>query len=185
MKVNKALVVETAAALADEQGIDAITLAAIAQRLGIKTPSLYNHIDGLAGLRKEMALYGIRQLTEALTQASIGKAGDKALLSIGLSYVTFVRQHPGLYEATLPAAAYDEEIQAAGDALVRLLLRVLEEYQLAEEDALHLVRGFRSIVHGFSSLEQKGGFGLSLDRDESLRRLLSTFIKGLHEKLEI
>lgn len=177
--IDKTIVLKTAAQLADTEGLEQVTLAAIAQRLGIKTPSLYNHIDGMNGLRKDLALYGIRKLTEEITQASVGKAGDKALLSIGTAYVSFARQHPGLYEATLPASI-DHDIQVAGDTLITLFLRVLEEYNLKEEDALHVVRGLRSLVHGFASLEHKGGFGLSLDHDESLRRLLETYLKGLH-----
>jgi AcrR family transcriptional regulator len=179
--IDKTIILETATQLADADGLEQVTLAALAQRLGIKTPSLYNHIDGMNGLRKELALYGIRKLNEEITQASVGKAGDKALLSMGTAYVSFVRKHPGLYEATLPSSV-DLDVQAAGNTLIMLLLRVLEEYNLEEEDALHIVRGFRSLVHGFASLEHKGGFGLSLDRDESLRRLLETYLQGLHKE---
>jgi hypothetical protein len=38
------------------------------------------------------------------------------------------------------------------------------------------------VVHGFVSLEQKGGFGLSVDRDESFRLLIDTYLVGLHSK---
>jgi hypothetical protein len=43
-----------------------------------------------------------------------------------------------------------------------------------------VVRAFRSIAHGFVSLEAAGGFGLSLDTDESYCRLISVFLRGLH-----
>ncbi len=44
---------------------------------------------------------------------------------------------------------------------------------------LHAVRGLRSIVPGFVTLEGAGGFGLPLDLDESFRRLVAAFVKGL------
>lgn len=176
--LDKTKIIETAVHLANAQGLEQVTLAALAKQLGIKTPSLYNHIDGMSGLKKELALYGIQKLKEQLTQAAIGKSGDKALFSIGTAYVSFARTHPGLYEATLPVS-HDPDIQEAGDGIVKLLLRVLEEYNLQEEEALHVVRGIRSLVHGFASLELKGGFSLSLDHDESLKRLLQTYLCGL------
>ncbi|NJK33124.1 MAG: helix-turn-helix transcriptional regulator [Deltaproteobacteria bacterium] len=55
-------VIQTAAALADEHGYDAVTLARVAEQLGIRIPSLYNYISGLDGLRREMALWALRQL---------------------------------------------------------------------------------------------------------------------------
>lgn len=39
-------IVETAAEIADTNGIQEVTLASVAQRLGIRSPSLYNHVKG-------------------------------------------------------------------------------------------------------------------------------------------
>ena len=50
---------------------------------------------------------------------------------------------------------------------------------LEGEEALHAVRGLRSLLHGFVSLEAVEGFRLPLDHDESFRRLLQVFIAGL------
>ena len=51
--VDRARVVEVAAKLADEVGLEALTLAQVAARLNVKLPSLYNHVDGLPGLRRD------------------------------------------------------------------------------------------------------------------------------------
>lgn len=103
---------------------------------------------------------------------------DEAIHALGEAYVAFVRKHPGLYEATF---LRDEEVRKAGDGIVKLCLQVLQQYGLEGENALHATRGFRSICHGFASIEQQGGFGLPLDLDTSLHVLLETFIKGLRE----
>jgi AcrR family transcriptional regulator len=47
--LSREVVVEGAASLADEKGLEAVTLTALASELGIRTPSLYNHVDGLEG----------------------------------------------------------------------------------------------------------------------------------------
>ena len=53
---------------------------------------------------------------------------------------------------------------------------------LRGEEGLHAVRGLRSVVHGFASLEVAGGFGLPLNLDESFRRLVEMFIHGLQKE---
>ncbi len=47
--------------------------------------------------------------------------------------------------------------------------------------AVHAVRVLRSLVHGFSTLELAGGFGLPLDADESFRILCRMLVAGLRE----
>jgi hypothetical protein len=132
------------------------------------------------GLRKKLAIYGLEQLYSALAHAAIGRSGDDAVHAMGKAYVAFARSHPGLYEATLRAPdPLDPDVQRAGHEIVSLTLRVLQVYNLEEETALHAVRGLRSMLHGFASLEQKGGFGLPLDHDMTLRFLIDIFLSGI------
>ncbi|AEI38957.1 TetR/AcrR family transcriptional regulator [Paenibacillus mucilaginosus] len=178
-------VLQAAAALADREGYEGVTLAALAAELGVKTPSLYNHISGLPGLRKELAVYGLVQLRHRLAEAVAGKAGSRAVHATGLAYVEFARRHPGLYEGIMRAPdVMDAEVEAAGDALLHLLLQVLDAYGLEREDALHTVRGLRSLLHGFAALEMRGGFGMSLDNNKSLDLLLRTYLAGLEQSVQ-
>jgi AcrR family transcriptional regulator len=176
-----AAVVRAGAALADEEGLAALTFARLAERLGVRTPSLYNHVAGLDGLRRELALRGARDLGARLARATIGKSGDDALQALGQAYRAFAKEHPGLYAAVqLAPAPGDEDWQAAGGEVVAIVVAALAGYGLPEDDALHVVRGLRSLLHGFAVLEIGDGFGLPLDLDESFRRLLQTYIAGLH-----
>jgi AcrR family transcriptional regulator len=171
-----------AAELADQFGMQEVTLANLAKKLGIRPPSLYNHFDGLAGLRKKMAIYGLDQLYETLAQSAIGVSGDEAVLTISKAYVDFTRKHPGMYEATLMAPDMeDEDVQQAGFKIVDLTVRVLQAYRLEGDTATHAVRGLRSILHGFSSLEHRGGFKMALDLNESLEIIIKAFIHGMRE----
>ena len=94
-------IIEAAGKLADQQGIQEVTLANLAKKLGIRSPSLYNHFDGLPGLRKKLAIYGINMLYEVMADAEIGVSGTEAVLTVSQAYVDFARRHPGIYEATL------------------------------------------------------------------------------------
>lgn len=178
--IDRARVVEVAAALADEAGLENLTLAQVAERLGIKLPSLYNHVAGLAGLRRELALLGGQKLLEAAARATIGKSGDAAVFALASVYRAFVAEHPGLYAGLVRAPdADDAELQQASQALVDVVLAVLEPYDLSDTEAIHAVRALRSIVHGFATLERAGGFEMPLDRDASFTWLLRSYVAGL------
>jgi AcrR family transcriptional regulator len=75
-------VVAEAAVVADEVGLESLTLAAVAKRVGVAIPSLYKHIDGLDALRRDLAVLGVRELTAAASAAAVGRAGRDALHAI-------------------------------------------------------------------------------------------------------
>lgn len=178
--LDRAAVVAAAARLADRDGLEAVTLASLAADLGVRPPSLYNHVAGQDGLRRALALFGLQDLTRRLGRAAVGKAGDSAVLAIAHAYRAYAHEHPGVYAATLRAPdAADAEWDAAGDDLLAIVLAVLAGYGLEGDDAVHAVRGLRSVLHGFVALEALGGFGLPLDRDRSFARLVDMFMTGL------
>lgn len=178
--ITQAQVIETAAALADEAGLDQLALARVAARLGVKLPSLYNHVDGLPGLRRELALLGTRLLGERLARAAVGRAGDDAVIAVAQAYRAFVRERPGLYAATVRAPAPDDaEHLALADAVLEVIAAILAPYRLTGDDLVHAARGLRAVAHGFATIEQAGGFGIDLDRDESFARLVRSYVAGL------
>ncbi len=183
--LDKEAVIEAASALADQGGLEAVTLARLAKELNVKAPSLYNHVDGLAGIFRELSLRGVREANRRMARAAVGLARKDALIAVGLAYRQFAREHPGLYGASLRAApAGDAEWAAASQETLETIIAVLKGYGLAGEDALHAIRGLRAIIQGFVSLEAAGGFGMPLDVEELLVRLLTVFSNGLVKSAE-
>jgi AcrR family transcriptional regulator len=180
-RIDRNTVVQAAAQLADQCGsVDQVTLAQLADHFQIRVPSLYNHIEGLDALRREVALLSLLELTAMLRQSAVGKAGNVALVALAQAYRRFAQQYPGRYSATQRVYdAQDQALIAASQALIDLLLVVLEPFNLETDDALHVIRALRSITHGFVTLEASGGFGMALDTDESYRRLVQMFVDGL------
>jgi AcrR family transcriptional regulator len=184
--IDREQVVAVAAELADLHGLEQLTLAQVAARLGVRLPSLYNHVAGLPGLQRELALLAGRQLLERISRAAIGKASDAAVIAIGQAYRRYVLEHPGRYAAIARAPTPDEaELQQVSQAIIEVVLAVLEPYNLDEEAAIHAVRGLRTIAHGFATLELAGGFGLPLDREESFLRLLRAYVAGLRSEAKV
>jgi AcrR family transcriptional regulator len=181
--LDKETVVEAAATILNTEGVEALTLNRLAQELGVKTPSLYNHVDGLPGLYRDLALLNARSLGERFTQAAIGKAGPTALVAIARAYRVYIKQSPGVYLASVRASGtrqpVDAELSAAEEISLRVIVAVVASFGLTGDDALHAVRGLRSLVHGFTTLEIAGGFGLPLSLDESFERLLQMFVRAL------
>ena len=149
--IDKELVVETAAQIADSEGLDAVTLTGVAKALNISQPALYRHVDGYDDLIRSLGLQGRRVLGEALAEAALGVAGDDAVRAMGHAWREVVKQHPGIYAATdrFPCAG-DEELEEAVDRVIAVLGQALAAYDLEPEDEVHVARTLRSTFHGLS-----------------------------------
>ena len=79
MGLDAARVVEEAADIADAEGLEAVTLARVADALGVRAPSLYNHVDGRPDLLRAIAVLGVRELAAVLREAAVGRSGADAL----------------------------------------------------------------------------------------------------------
>lgn len=180
-------IISTAAAIADGRGLEEVTLAALASELGVRSPSLYNHINGLPELKALLTTLGLRRLNEKLENTGEGLLAEDALLAIADAYLDFAREHPGLYELTLKAPGLEDsgiegelrEQRDLASSLVGTLLSRLESLGLKGEEGIHAVRGFRSLLHGFASIGQKGGFGMPVEVKASIRFVMRSYIRGL------
>ena len=181
--LNQVTVVEAAVKLIDEEGIDQLSLGRLAERLGVRTPSLYNHVAGLSGLKHDLALYCLHDLLDRVLRATVGKSRAEAIFALANAYRAYAGEAPGRYALTLQAPdPADQEVQAVAQQIVDVIRAVLAPYRLSEEDAIHAIRGLRSLVHGFISLEVAGGFGMPVDQDSSFRWLINLYIAGLDQK---
>jgi AcrR family transcriptional regulator len=180
--LSTAAVVAAAAEIADAEGLDRLTLARVAAAAGVRTPSLYNHVESLDDVRRRVALLALRDLADALRDAAVGRAGDDALVAMADAYRAYARRHPGRYAATQRAPAEgDEEMRAAARGAVDVVLAILRGYGLEGDDAIHAARAVRSALHGFVALEAGGGFGIPVDLDESYARMVRALARGLRD----
>ncbi|HZV26236.1 MAG TPA: WHG domain-containing protein [Acidothermaceae bacterium] len=175
-------VIQEAEAVADEVGLANVTLMSVAQRLGVRTPSLYKHIDGMDALQRQLSIRALNELGDVLARACVGKAGVQAVKAISVALRNWAKQHPGRYAATVAAAdPKDKEYAAASFAVVQVALDVLASFDLTGDDAIDAARALRSTLHGFIALEQAGGFGLPVDIDRSFNRLVLGLANTLSE----
>jgi AcrR family transcriptional regulator len=173
MGLTRKRVVAEAAAVADEVGLDRLALATVAKRLNVSLPGMYRHIDNLDGLRRDLAVLGVQELTAAMRSAAVGYSGRDALHAIADAYRTYAKAHPACCAASVRAPdPADTEHLAAGAAAIEVLTAALSAYQLDGDDLVHAIRGLRAVLHGFVSLEASGGFGLPQSVDTTFGHLI-------------
>ena len=184
--LTRQTVVQAAADLINVEGLEALSLGRLAKELGIRTPSLYNHVNGLPGLLRELSILNARNLADRLSEAAIGQSGPDLVRAVMQTMRAYIKESSGLYLSTVRASGtHDEanpELEQEEARSVKVGLAVMASFGLEGEEAIHAVRGLRSVVHGFATLEISGGFGLRLELDESFNRLVDLFIAGLEQQ---
>src|SRR4051794_12551336 len=178
--LSRAAVVDVALALVDEKGLEALSLAAVADRAGVAAPSLYKHVGSLAELRDLMAEQVIKQLTTLFAGEVMGRSGDEAVAALLRAYRGYVLANPGRYRLMpLDSLQQSPPLAAAGRELLDVFVAVMRGYGLQESAATHAIRRLRAAAHGFATLEAGGGFGLSEDVDESFDQLVEMCLRSL------
>ena len=177
-RLDTQTILNAAAELAEEKGLESVSLLQVANRLGVKSPSLYNHLSGFQELSTGLAKLALTKLDSAIRNAAVGRSKDDALTAIAFAYRKFAKENPELYKAILRFPDYrDSGVQ---DAVVRILYQVMEPYHYSKENAIHFIRGFRSALHGFISLEEAGFFqDTEADVDKSYEQLVTRFLSTL------
>jgi len=179
--LDPANVTRAGAALADEVGFDQLSMGLLAERLGVKAPSLYKHVAGLDDLRHQIAVLAMTEVGDALREATQGRAGRDALTAAAWAVRDYVREHPGRYTATTnarPSDPQDPLVTATGRVLDSFAA-VLHGYRIDPDDQIHAMRMLRSVLHGFTTLEVAGSFQLSTDIDDSFTWIVDFLDHGL------
>lgn len=177
--LSTAAVVTAALEVIDRQGPEGLTLAAVAGHTGVAAPSLYKHVGSLAELRALVAARVLEEMADRFATAVMGRSRDDAVAVVMHAYREYVTAHPGRYSVVTADPLHDPALAAAATRLLDVFLAVLRGYGLAGSAAIHTTRCLRAVVHGFTSIEASGGFGLPEDLDTTYEQLIQMFIASL------
>ena len=174
--------IDAAALIADRDGLAAVSLATVATTLNVRSPSLYTHVDGADGLRRDLSRRAIHVLGQHL-QAAARQHHDPhaALRAIGHAHRAFALDHPGLYAALLPIPRADDDPEGAAAAAepVEVIAALLDQLGVPADRHIDLIRTLRAVLHGFVDLELGGGFGLANPVDASFDVALDVILDAV------
>jgi AcrR family transcriptional regulator len=179
--LDAASVTAAGAALVDEVGFSGLSMGLLAERLGVKTPSLYKHVANQADLTHRIAVLAMNEFADAIRDAIQGRSGREALVAGAHAMRRYVLDHPGRY-----AAGNVADVHGPDDPLVPAVQRVfaswaamLHGYRLNPDQEIHALRMLRSTLHGFATLEAGGGFRIDTEVDDSFTWMLDFIDHGL------
>ena len=157
-KLSRDVVVNAALTFLDREGWDALTINAMANHMGTKGPSLYNHVDSLDDLRRTVRMRVIDDILQMLSTVGAGRTRDDAVMAMASAYRSYAHHHPGRYSAftRMPLGGDDPEFTAASHAAAIPLIDVLASYGLGGQDAFYAALEFWAALHGFVLLEMTG-----------------------------
>lgn len=173
-KTSPAGIVDAAYALVAADGPDGLTMHAVADRVGVRPPSLYKHFRDRAALLHAVEAEVLLRLQACLAAAAGGLDDEAALRAMATAYRRFALAAPRPYALILSTA------DAANDALraevARPLLDILARRLGDADTALARARGVTAFLHGFVGMEAAGAFRLGGDINRAFADALDLFL---------
>ena len=154
-------IVGAALELLEQHGPDGLTMRAIAERLGIRAPSLYKHFENKDALEVALVAEGLRGAAATFTR--VVEASDEPLHDLAHAYREWAVRTPHLYRLMTHKPLPREQLPpgleaAAGAPLVHAI-----------GGDVDLARAAWAFVHGMASLEIAGRFPPGADLDAAWR----------------
>lgn len=183
MRVTKTAVIEVASDLIDKNGLSGVSLKSVADALGIRTPSLYNHIESLDDMIREVAHAGMQEMNMHMLNGSIGKMGEDAIKSVSVCYLEYMIQHPGIYEAIQWAGWHQsEKTKSLNQQYESLMMTLIRSMGYEEKDQDAILRLLTCTLHGYTTMQLRYAFDDPERVISELTDAVDTVWKGIMEK---
>lgn len=182
LRTDRRTIINTARILIEREGIEHLSLAKLANEVGIKAPSLYNHISNKDSLLHAVIEETYLQLFAAYDEAlqNSGPSAEEKLLTILDAHYQFAKDNPRAYVLAYTAA--DEKQLSNPDMLLQQAIRIqtIIKEITGESNSLTALRGLLAIVHGFVMLELNGQLRRGGDLQQTLQDAVRAYLRGWH-----
>lgn len=163
----------------ESRGVDGLSLKAVAAELNIQSPSLYNYVSGIAGLKSLCAQWGWARLADSVNPTLRHKSSRTRLKALANRYRAFALANPNLYQ--LMNGRMAEELSAQEAAQRQQILMAFEARldDLPARQRIHMLRSLRAAIHGFVMLESAAQFQMHEDTDASFEYMIDSILKEM------
>lgn len=180
--LSKEEIIEKAAELANEKGLQYLTVTTLSDYLGIKKPSLYNHVKTIDDVHRKLMIYGWKKVSEEVVAGIDSDDPKENIANFGRAFYKFAMENPGVFEAMLWYNKYlDESLLEATEGLYSFFFRQTDSMGIERDVANHLLRTYRAFLEGFVMLQIHNSFGNPISIDESLEISMNVLIAGMEQ----
>jgi TetR/AcrR family tetracycline transcriptional repressor len=178
--LDPAVIVDSAWALVERDGVDALTTRTLAAKLGVKSPALYWHVPSMTALHSLMVE---RMLTESIRNPGQGETWQDWLHDVGMGQRRNFLSHRD--SGRIIAIAPPTEVTR--NQVMPMLMAPLVEAGFAPEDAVAAAGTFASFLLGWviyeQSAEASNYIASMVDLATGFEFGLTALIDGLQQRL--
>lgn len=179
-KTSQAELISLARNLVELSGPDALTLGALAERAGIKPPSLYKHFADRSAVLKAVEIEVLHNLEAHLRKKLRGTRPKERLFSLARAYRGWGKAKPHRYRTIYSGDAFnDPELRAACLFSAQPLFEELIAAGVSQARMLPLSRTLVAFMHGFVLMEIGNAFNLGGSVDDAFESALTIILREI------
>jgi AcrR family transcriptional regulator len=172
--------VAAALALINESGAENLSMLAVAQKVGVRGPSLYKHFADRTALLKAAETQLFQELGAILAQVASAGGESEAAKRMAFAYRAFAKRNPRAYALMFASVLADGEAAAVRRTAAQPVLEFfLRSFRNDFNAALAAARAMTAFCHGFVSMELAGAFRLGGDIDHAFAEGVETVLAGI------
>ena len=182
-RTSRAAIIAAARDLLEDGGLEAVSMAGVAERVGVRAPSLYKHFGDRSGLLAAAATDATLDLGRVVSVAVERSGADatERLQALAAAYRSFALATPRaaalIFAGVAPGATPTPESQTEA---ARPVLDVAEAI-VGPTRALAAARVMTAFAYGFASMESAGAFRFGGDVEEAYRLGILVLASGLEK----
>lgn len=161
-------IVDAGRDILESAGPSGLTMQAVAERVGVRAPSLYKRIRD-----REALLSAVAEASADILTNRLDAAGDD-LSGLAVAYRSFAHEHPEAFRLLFSGSAPEDALHRASAAVLRAC-----DDLVGPEHALDAARLFTAWATGFLQMELAGAFRLGGDVDAAFQYATDRIVAGL------
>ncbi|HWM16669.1 MAG TPA: WHG domain-containing protein [Microbacterium sp.] len=169
-RTSLAAMVDAGRGILESGGSARLTMQAVAERVGVRAPSLYKRVRDRDALLTLVADATAADLTDRL------EASDQSLPALARTYRAFAQQHPEGFRLMFTVAGAEASMARASVPVLRATRELVGPD--ASLDAARLVTAWAT---GFINMELSGSFRFDGDLDRAFEYGLDRIVAGLRQ----
>jgi AcrR family transcriptional regulator len=173
-------VIAAARELLERDGVDGVSMQAVADEVGVRAPSLYKRFADRGALLGELERAAFADMQRALERVPVTAHPKRDLAALARAYRRFAKAHRHAYALMMmqPSSLPDADAVVARKAATQPVFARLVAW-LGPSDVLEAARVLTAFVHGFVAMELAGAFHLGPGIDDAFDTGVTVLLRGL------